>query len=100
MLKVKDLNKKLVVLLYGCMLLTALFYLIAMYTPLVLLAFLSGILNVIVYVLIIISILYCGYCVIKAFNKRNLLYFSLSILSLSWFILLIFYASNVMENFN
>lgn len=99
MLNKEKLNRNIVAAIYGSMLIIVLVFLISFLPPFGLLIYISVLLQALIIILIPIAIIYCGYKMIKETSKMNILYFVLSVLSLTWFLLLFLAIASVLEKF-
>lgn len=99
MLKKENLNKRLVKYLYIAILLNILLFIIAIQTSFIYILYVCSILIFAIILLTPVSIAYNGYLMIKEYSRKQLLYFILSVFSVSWVILAIYYAASVMSSF-
>lgn len=99
MLKKEKLNRNIITTLYGSMLLIVLISLTASITSFGLVVYISVLLQGMIIILIPIAIIFCGYKMLKEKSKMNILYFALSIFSLTWFIIVFLALGSVLEQF-
>ncbi len=99
MLKKEHLNRKLVISLYFLIIVNILLYLIAVWTSFGLILLLNRGLVLLIIMVTPVSIVYSGYVMIKKLRMINVVYFVLSIVSVSWIVLALYHAASVMSNF-
>lgn len=99
MLKKEHLNRNLVIFLYSTILLNVIIYLIAVNTSFGYVLYISSILVLLNLIMTIVAIGYNGYAMLKNINKRSITYFALSVLSTTWIVVALFYASSLLTNF-
>jgi hypothetical protein len=99
MLNKENLNKNLVKLLYLFISLNILLFIIAIQTSIIYLLYVNSLLILLIILLTPVSIIYNSYLMIKSFSKKSVLLFSLSLLSVSWVIIAIYYAATIMSDF-
>lgn len=99
MLNKENLNKNLVKLLYLFIFLNIVLFIIAIQTSIIYLLYVNSLLILLIILLTPISIIYNGYLMIKSFSKKSALLFSLSLVSVSWVFIAIYYAATIMSDF-
>ena len=99
MLSKKNLNRNLVVLLYGLIITNVLLFMIATIFSFGYVLYISSMVIILIIGLTPLTVVYTSYIVLKEFNFKYLLYCILSVLSTIWIVVALYYAATIISNF-